>query len=102
MKLIPGLFWTTIRENKKETHSFEKLFAAYACSCIHSQLHLADFLVDLLHEVNDEVDQFVLVHLLCVEVRDQETNVVTLKEENNYAARSLKGMDVKSATMSYF
>ena len=40
---------------------------------VNAELHLRDLLVDLLHEVNDEVDQLVAVHLLRVEVRDQET-----------------------------
>ena len=29
--------------------------------------------------MNDEIDKFVLVHCLCVEVSDEEANVVTLE-----------------------
>ena len=40
---------------------------------VDAELHLGDLLVDLLHEVNDEVDQLVTVHLVRVEIGDQET-----------------------------
>lgn len=45
---------------------------------VNGQLHLADLLVDLLHEVDDKVHQLVFVHLLRVEVSDQEANVIAL------------------------
>jgi hypothetical protein len=44
----------------------------------HEKLHLRDLLVNLLHELNDEVHKLVLQHLLGVEVSDQEGDVVTL------------------------
>ena len=47
---------------------------------IDRQLHLADLLVDLLHEGDDEVHQLVLVHLLRVEVGDEETDVIALHD----------------------
>lgn len=48
---------------------------------IDGQFHLADLLVDLLHEVDDKVHQLVFVHLLRVEVGDQEANIVSLKSQ---------------------
>jgi hypothetical protein len=44
----------------------------------YEELHLGDFLVHFFHELDDEVDQLVLEHLLCVCIRDQERNVITL------------------------
>ncbi len=38
----------------------------------YEELHLRNFLVDLLHELNDEVHKLVLQHLLRVVVGDQE------------------------------
>ena len=40
------------------------------------QLHLRDFPVDVLHELNDKVDKFVAEHRLSVLVGDQEADVV--------------------------
>ena len=44
----------------------------------YKELHLGNLLVNLLHELNDEVNQFVLQHLLCMEVGDQEGDVISL------------------------
>lgn len=57
---------------------FEELLGAGACPGIDRQFHFADLLVDLLHEANDKVHQFVLIHLLRVEVGDEEAYVVAL------------------------
>lgn len=45
---------------------------------IQEELHLRYFLIYFLHELNDEVDQLVLQHSFCMEVRDQERDVVSL------------------------
>ena len=45
---------------------------------VNGQLHVADLLVDICHELNDEVHKLVLEHALGVEVGDQETDVITL------------------------
>ena len=50
----------------------------YRGSETYEELHLGDFLVDLLHELNDEVDELVLEHLFGVEVGDEEGDVVAL------------------------
>lgn len=44
----------------------------------HKELHLRNFLVDIFHELDDKVDEFVLEHLIGVEVCYQEGNVITL------------------------
>ena len=43
---------------------------------VDSQLHFADLLVYFLHELDNEINQLVLVHLLGMEVGDQEADVV--------------------------
>lgn len=44
----------------------------------YEELHLGDFLINLLLELNDKVDQLVLQHLFRVEVCYQEGNVIAL------------------------
>lgn len=63
---------------KKFPYVSEELLRDDAGPGVHRQLHLADLLVDLLHEVDDKVHQLVLVHLLCVEVGDEEADVISL------------------------
>lgn len=48
---------------------------------VNGQFHLTDFLVDLLHEVDDKVHQLVFVHLLRVEVGNQEANIISLQRK---------------------
>ena len=75
-------------KKKVSAHLFEKFLSAYPRPGVYAELHLGDLLVDLLHEVDDEVDQLVAVHLVSVEVRDQEADVVTLK--NKLHAQALR------------
>lgn len=63
---------------RKKLETLKKLLGTGSGPRINGQLHLADFLVNFLHKMNDKVDQFVLVHLFCVEVRDEEADVVAL------------------------
>lgn len=44
----------------------------------YKELHLGDLFVDLLHELNDKVDELVFQHFLCMEIRNQERDVVSL------------------------
>ena len=44
----------------------------------YKELHLGNLLVNLLHELNDEVNQLVLEHLLCMEVGNQKGDVISL------------------------
>jgi hypothetical protein len=44
----------------------------------YEELHFGYFLVDFLHELNDEVDQLVLQHFLGVEIGDQKGDVISL------------------------
>jgi hypothetical protein len=60
---------------------FQEFLGADTCSRVDGQFHLVDLLVDLLHELNDEVYQLVLVHLLRVLVGDQEADVVALNKK---------------------
>lgn len=56
----------------------EVLLSADTGAGIEVELHLAELLVDVLHKLNDKVDELVLVHLLRVRVGDQEADVVAL------------------------
>ena len=38
----------------------------------YEKLHFRNFLIHLFHELDNEVDQFMLQHGLCVEVGDKE------------------------------
>lgn len=62
-----------------KTHPFEELLGTDPGPGVDAELHLGDLFVDLLHEVDDEVDQLVAVHLLRVKVGDQEADVVALE-----------------------
>lgn len=50
------------------THPFEKFFWANSCTCVCSKFHFTNFLVNFLHKMNYEVNQFMFIHLLCMEV----------------------------------
>lgn len=67
------------RQGVTASYIFKEFLGDDASPGVDRQLHLADLLVDLLHEVDDEVHQLVFVHLLRVEVGDQEADVVSLK-----------------------
>ena len=54
----------------------------------YEKLHLRDLLVNLLHELNDEVHELVFQHLLRVIIRDQEGNIISLTNiVSEYAIR---------------
>lgn len=44
----------------------------------YKELHLRYLLVHLLHELYNKVNQLVLQHFFCMEVTDQERNVIAL------------------------
>jgi len=44
---------------------------------VDGKLHLRDLLVDILHELNDEIDELALVQSLGVFVGDEETDIVS-------------------------
>ena len=44
----------------------------------YKEFHLGNFLIDLFHELNDEIDQLVLQHGLRVEVGNQERDIIAL------------------------
>lgn len=50
--------------------SLQELLGGETSPGVHGHLHLAYLLVDLLHELDDEVNQLVLPHVLGVEVGD--------------------------------
>ena len=65
----------------------EELFGARAGPRVDGQLHVADLLVDVLHERDYKVDELVPVHLLGMEVGDEEADVVVLQSEQKASPR---------------
>jgi len=61
--------------------SLKELGSADSCPGVHRQLQVTNLLINLLHEVNDEIDEFVFKHLLRVEVCYQKTDVISLQEK---------------------
>lgn len=72
---------------KNTTYIFEELLSDDTSPGVDGQLHFTDLLVYFFHEMNDKVHQFVFVHLLCVEVGDQKTDVIALQNENGWQKR---------------
>ena len=57
---------------------FEELFGTCARPRVHRELHVADLLVDIFHERDDEVDELVAVHELRMSICDQKTDIIVL------------------------
>ena len=65
--------------NNYQSHTLKVLqefLSRYPRSSVEGQLHLRDLFVNILHELDDEIHQLVLVHLFSLYVRDEETDVV--------------------------
>lgn len=62
-----------------KSYPLEELLCTDARPGVERQLHLADLLVNFLHEMDNKVHQLVLEHLLRVKVGDQERDVVALR-----------------------
>lgn len=60
------------------SYILEEFFGNDTGPGVNGQFHLADLLVDFLHEVDNKVHQLVFVHLLRVEVGNQEANIISL------------------------
>lgn len=63
------------------THPLQVFHGTFSGSSIDCQFHLWYLLVNLLHEVNNKVNKFVFEHLLCVEVCDEEGDIITLQQK---------------------
>lgn len=81
----------------RAAYVFQELLSYDASPGVNRQFHLTNFLVDLLHEVDDKVHQLVFVHLLCVEVGNQEANIISLqrKQTNKQKRCSLLRFQIK-------
>lgn len=66
------------RGRRRDLKALEVLLGHCTGTGIDSKSHVGDLTVNLLHELNDEVNQFVLVHALGVSIGHQETDVVSL------------------------
>jgi hypothetical protein len=56
--------------NMITTHSRQVALCDYPRPSIQAQLHLRNLLVYILHELNDEIDEFMFKHRFSVEVGD--------------------------------
>ena len=61
------------------THRRQVALRDYSRPRVQRQLHLGNLFVDVLHELNDEVDELVLQHGLGMKIGDQKGNVVALR-----------------------
>lgn len=66
---------------KQYTYRRQEALSYETSSGVQEELHLGDLLVHVLHELNDEVHQLVLQHLLGVEIGDEERNVIALPND---------------------
>jgi len=66
------------KENKLRDHGLEEGLTGDTGTGVDRELHLRDLLVDVLHELDDEVDELALVEGLGVNVGDEEGDVVHL------------------------
>lgn len=69
------------RKYRTSTYIFEELLSNNTSPGVDRQLHFTDLLVNFLHEMDDKVHQFMFVHLLCVEVGDEKTDVIALRND---------------------
>lgn len=64
------------------TYRCQEALSYETSSSVQEELHFRDLLVHVLHELNDEVHQLMLQHLLGVEVGDEERNVIALPKRS--------------------
>ena len=83
---IAGVNIATIRN---ATYRTEVALCDDPGPCIQAQLHLANLLVDLLHELDDEIDELVLEHRLGVCICDEKGDVVA---RHGFPAQDDKGL----------
>ena len=53
-------------------------------SGIQIQLHFTNFLIDIFHKHQDEINYFMFIHLLRMKISDQKRDVVTLAKLGNH------------------
>lgn len=67
--------------------------------CIDRDLHAADFLVDVFHKLDDEINQLVLPELFQVRVGDEEADIEPLvNAHNTYLHREKRKLGVGICT----
>ena len=59
-------------------HGLEESLTSDTSTSVDRELHFRDFLVDVLHELDDEIDELALVEGLGVDVGDKERDIVHL------------------------
>lgn len=62
----------------ESVEALEELGGADSGAGVDGEFEVADLLVDLLHEADDEVYELVFEHALQVEIGDEEADVVAL------------------------
>ena len=63
--------------NQSNPYPFEELLSTNTSPGVDAQFHLGNLLVNLLHKMNDKVDEFVSQHLFSVKIGDQKANIIT-------------------------
>lgn len=58
----------------------------------YKEFHLGDLFVDFLHELDDEIHQLMLEHLLSMGVGNQERNIISLFRSENIPGTSFNGV----------
>jgi hypothetical protein len=53
----------------------------YATTGVEVDLHFTDFFINVFHELNNEVDKFMLIQVFQMRMRDQEAHIVALKTD---------------------
>lgn len=61
-----------LSKSDKQSYRRQEALRDETSSRVQEELHLGNLLVDILHELNDEIHQLVLQHFLGVEVGNQE------------------------------
>lgn len=70
---------------RQNTHWCQEALRNETGSGVQEELHLRDLLVHILHELDNEVHQLVLQHLLGVEVGDEEGDIIALANNQQRA-----------------
>jgi hypothetical protein len=73
------------------TYRCQEALGDETCSGVQEKLHFRDLLVHVLHELDNEVHQLVLQHLLGVEVGDEERNVIALRNNQHLLIANSQG-----------
>ncbi len=67
-----------------------ELLCNYSTPCVDGDFHAADLLVDVFHELDNEIDQLVLPQFLQVCVRHEKTDIISLSKQRGKGEKEAK------------